>query len=47
LGNLQVVHEARPVAVGAARGEGEGGVLVRNIIEAEKNLKKVRRRAAS
>lgn len=34
----QVVHEQRPVAVGAVP-EGEQGVLVKNILEAEKALK--------
>ena len=36
---LQVVHEAVPVAIGASRDVGERGVLVKNIMDAEKNLK--------
>lgn len=39
---VQVVHEATPVAIGAGREAGGEGVLVRNIMDAEKNLKKVR-----
>ncbi len=36
---VQVVHEAVPVAIGASRDGGEQGVLVKNIREAERNLK--------
>lgn len=39
--DVEVVHEKRPVAIGADRSLGEAqGVLVKDILESEKNLKK-------
>jgi hypothetical protein len=36
---VEVVHEKAPMALGPRPADGEQGVLVRNILEAEKNLK--------
>ncbi len=37
--DVEVVHEQRPVALGPGRDDGEQGVLVKNILEAEAALK--------